>query len=100
MPYLTPERKASLRSTRATAPGDLAYKVTKLMIDFTGDTEANPASFADHASTIGTVFCAVLEYYRRAAVPYEEVKRQQNGDVYPATTWPGLYAKEDEIDVG
>jgi hypothetical protein len=96
MPYLTEARKRQLHKGHpVSTPGDLAYRITRYMIEATGDTEENPASFADHAQTIGAAVCAVLEYYRRATAPYEDVKRQQNGDVYPETSWPGRYAGND-----
>lgn len=31
---------------------------------------------------VGALECAKLELYRRIAIPYEEQKIQENGDVY------------------
>lgn len=34
------------------------------------------------ALTVGTILCAILEFYRRFAAPYEDEKIKENGDVY------------------
>jgi len=39
-------------------------------------------NYAKINEAIGILECAKLEFYRRVAVPYEEVKRELNGDVY------------------
>jgi hypothetical protein len=31
---------------------------------------------------VGVLECAKMEFYRRVAVPYEDKKRTENGDVY------------------
>lgn len=41
-----------------------------------------PLSYADINEAIGALECAKLELYRRIAVPYENRKLAENGDVY------------------
>lgn len=64
---------------RPTGPaGVLNYVVTKLVIAFLG---AGP-TYARINAAIGALECAKLEAYRRLAAPYEDTKKEENGDVY------------------
>ena len=47
-----------------------------------GLIEANGVSYSFLNDFIGVLECVKLELYRRVATPYEEDKRQENGDVY------------------
>lgn len=40
-----------------------------------------PQSYEELNALVGLLECVKLEFYRRVAVPYEETKREQNGDV-------------------
>ena len=42
----------------------------------------NGVSYSFLNDFIGVLECVKLELYRRVATPYEEDKRQENGDVY------------------
>lgn len=44
--------------------------------------EAHGLSYDTINSLIGVLECAKLELYRRIAVPYEDKKIKENGDVY------------------
>lgn len=60
------------------SPGDLNYVITKICDDYLGK---NP-SYTHINEVIGVLECAKLEFYRRVAVPYEDKKIEENGDVY------------------
>ena len=47
-----------------------------------GLIEANGTSYSFINDFIGVLECAKLELYRRVATPYEEKKKEENGDVY------------------
>lgn len=43
-----------------------------------------PLNYQMINDVMGALESAKLEFYRRIAVPYEETKRKDNGDVYPS----------------
>ncbi len=55
--------------------GDLNYVITKLL------KEIYPLRYFHINKAIGVLECAKLEYYRRVAAPYEDLKIQESGDV-------------------
>lgn len=57
--------------------GELNYAVTTLLVD---SMPAVPG-YADYQRIVGLLECIKLEFYRRAAAPYEDWKRDQRGDV-------------------
>lgn len=61
-----------------TSVGEANYAITRLLIE-----SFEPASYSEYNALIGVLECAKLEFYRRATAPYEDVKRRENGDVYP-----------------
>ncbi len=79
MPYITDAEKSELAGgRRPRTVGELNYCVTRLMIEYCHDK----LSYKDVNDAIGAVECAKLEFYRRMAVPYEDIKISENGDVY------------------
>lgn len=60
------------------SPGALNYVITQLCRGFLGD-QVNYTAFNE---VIGVLECAKQELYRRAVVPYENNKRDLNGEVY------------------
>ena len=84
MPYIRPEnRKAydvGLEKLKvAVTPGELNYLFTRLAYDYIDYNGKNYQSIND---AIGALECAKQELYRRVAVPYENIKWYENGDVY------------------
>jgi hypothetical protein len=89
MPYIAREERAKVDDTLAeliqslsfVAPDDKAgmcnYIVTRLL----------SAAFAQRYnamnSAVGVLECAKMEFYRRMAAPYEDVKMGVNGDAFP-----------------
>lgn len=60
--------------------GELNYVITRIV-----DTHllrGERINYSRINSIIGVLECAKLEVYRRLAAPYEDAKREQNGDVY------------------
>lgn len=85
MPYIKKQDREAL--DKAIAPlasmlsvrglGDLNYVITKLVIG-----RARSVHYSEMATWIGTLECAKLELYRRMVAPYEDKKKEENGDVY------------------
>ena len=81
MPYITEERRELLlvQGEPAETPGDLNYLITQLCINYYYNHIHNYQTLND---IVGALECAKTEFYRRLAVPYEEQKRRENGDVF------------------
>ncbi len=81
MPYLSPEAKELAdKQGPLQGPGDLNYRITKLLIRYWQNSPRNYQSIND---VVGAVEGAKLEFYRRLVAPYEDSKIKSNGDVYP-----------------
>jgi hypothetical protein len=55
--------------------GDLNYVVTKLL------KEVYPLRYYHINKAVGVLECVKLEFYRRVAAPYEDLKIKESGDV-------------------
>lgn len=55
--------------------GKVNYVVSKIM------KELYPSGYYHINKAIGVLSCIQHEFYRRIAVPYEEIKRRENGDI-------------------
>lgn len=88
MPYIKTDRRnvfdksidaiaARLRLIEGNA-GDLNYIITSIINNHIAD---NGLSYTEINNMIGVLECAKLELYRRVAVPYENTKMVENGDV-------------------
>lgn len=60
--------------------GELNYCITKLVNDYIQRTGG--LNYQNINTVVGALECAKLELYRRIAAPYEDRKREENGDVY------------------
>lgn len=78
MPYITTDERQRAAECPLT-PGELNYAITKICLEYFNVTRACYTSIND---VIGALECAKQEFYRRVAVPYEEKKQAENGDVY------------------
>lgn len=94
MPYIKPEQRKKILLDNTSdhavkyidmrfiqSAGDLNYAITELMNDFIKSNGGVNYSMLN--TLVGVLECAKLELYRRIAVPYEEDKMMENGDVYP-----------------
>ena len=80
MPYIAEsKRRLLVNCMDPVTPGELNYCITQLIRRFVNN---RGNSYATYNSAMGVLSCAGHEFYRRVAVPYEEQKRQQNGDVF------------------
>jgi hypothetical protein len=86
MPYIDKGRRLLLQPStevggdkEVTSAGELNYMITMLCLDYLKQTGY---SYSTLNSIVGALECAKQEFYRRAAVPYEDIKMRQNGDVY------------------
>ena len=59
--------------------GELNYAITEMLIAFS----KQGSGYQSINDVVGALEGAKLEFYRRVAVPYEDEKIKENGDVYP-----------------
>lgn len=91
MPYVKPERRDCIYFKNENnsdhcidvgeieSVGELNYAITMLCLDF---LEKDGRAYRSFNEIIGVLECAKQEFYRRAVVPYENEKVEENGDVY------------------
>lgn len=96
MPYISQEARQSLKIVNISQenkkeikvgvdhgllsnPGNLNFIISTLANMY---LETNGLSYSKINEVIGVLECAKLELYRRIAVPYEDSKIDENGDVY------------------
>ena len=91
MPYIGAEKRSLLEPHLAalasriiledelTQAGVLNYCITSLLNEI---LNANGLKYHNINELIGVLECAKLELYRRVASPYEDEKKDSNGDVY------------------
>jgi hypothetical protein len=79
MPYIRATDKARA-TTDPTTPGELNFALTKLVQRFLANH--GPTNYTAINAAVGALECCKLELYRRLAVPYEDAKITENGDVY------------------
>lgn len=87
MPYITPKQREALEKGRLftyTAPadsvGELNFLLTREVMDYMC---VKGLSYATINDILGALEAVKQEFYRRMAAPYEDKKKEQNGDVYP-----------------
>jgi hypothetical protein len=85
MPYVREKIKKMLdQKPSALSPGELNYLITSLCLRYL----RHPANCGGRYNyrrindVVGVLECAKQEFYRRIAVPYEDDKIKENGDVY------------------
>lgn len=83
MPYIRKDMRPTYRPAPPVAkldePGVLNYQITVLVDNF---IRAHGLNYNNINSVMGALEGAKLEFYRRVAVPYENKKIEENGDVY------------------
>lgn len=62
--------------------GELTYAMTKLVIDYLYFAD-EPLTFQRFSDVAGAMHYTQTELDRRKQFPYEDRKREENGDVYP-----------------
>lgn len=61
--------------------GQLNYVISSLIWRMCGHNGDGELNYARINAVLGAVEAAKLEFYRRIAVPYEDEKIEQNGDI-------------------
>lgn len=88
MPYIEQARRQELvifndpfgePPDNALTVGELNFQLTDVILNYM-DTKG--ISYQTINDILGALEGAKLEFYRRVAAPYEEKKKEQNGDVY------------------
>lgn len=83
MPYIPEERRDDLidgnKQEVISTAGELNYGFTMLLQEY---VKTKGLSYQTINDIIGALEGAKMEFYRRVAVPYEDIKRDLNGDVY------------------
>lgn len=86
MPYIKPEQRKELECDcgclpfrTMSNPGELNYKITLLLLDYLNVHDLKYQTIND---IMGALEGAKAEFYRRVAIPYEDKKIKENGDVY------------------
>lgn len=80
MPYI--DRELRTRIDEGAEPvniGQLTYKLTHECVKYLGDYY----TFEDLADVIAALEAAKLEFYSQVVRPYEDRKKEANGDLYP-----------------
>lgn len=81
MPYIERSERRALEggTIQIQTPGQLNYCFTRLALEY---LETRGESYQVYNDIVGALEGAKMEFYRRAAVPYENLKIKLNGDVY------------------
>jgi len=81
MPYIKQIARKKLAVVMAIpkTSGELNYMITCLVTDY---MTAKGKSYETINDIVGALEGAKLEFYRRIAAPYEDLKIKENGDVY------------------
>ena len=86
MPYIKKERRDEIDGDGLPPqnPGELNYAITKLLNDYMKckTCVCKKVTYTLVNDILGALSGAAREFYRRVAVPYEEEKIEENGDVY------------------
>jgi hypothetical protein len=81
MPYIDLKDRQRLDGgAKPSTPGELNYAITRIVDDYLASK--GPLRYAHLNEVVGAMECAKLELYRRIAVPYEDRKIAEAGDVY------------------
>lgn len=81
MPYIKPEDRLHILADekQIDTPGELNYFISTLINSYINQKGKNYSTLNE---VVGVLECAKLELYRRVAAPYEDIKIEENGDVY------------------
>jgi hypothetical protein len=83
MPYIKPERRPYVFSSNPYRipinSGELNYAITCIAVEY---LRVHGMSYNTINEIVGALECAKQEFYRRVAIPYEDKKIEENGDVY------------------
>ena len=93
MPYISQKRRdAILAGAEPKDAGELNFAITILVDRFLQNKGG--LRYAHINEVVGALECAKLELYRRIAVPYEDQKIQESGDVYESNLAKSVPSKQ------
>jgi len=80
MPYIDQKSRDLLQNGKCPeTPGELNYLISNLLAEYTNNKKLSYQVIND---VMGALSSAQAEYYRRLAIPLENLKMSLNGDVY------------------
>ena len=93
MPYIPEEAKVDLAMNgEAATPGELNFLLTVECLRY---MEMQGLNYQTINDILGALEGAKQEFYRRVAVPYENMKAYQNGDIYEDVFGEGPTGEQD-----
>ena len=86
-PYIKKDQRIELdMGRRPVDAGELNYVITNAILYYLIKLCQKPNkicnNYADYNEVIGVLECIKQELYRRMVAPYEDQKKEENGDVY------------------
>jgi len=79
MPYIDKQKRDLVDRCGSLDAGELNYEITMVITEYMRKKGLKYQVIND---IIGALEGAKLEFYRRAVTPYEDMKKDLNGDVY------------------
>ena len=81
MPYISDIQRLNLKDNtkKPGSSGELNYAITMLCVEYMAKKGLRYDTIND---IVGALEGAKLEFYRQVASPYEDKKKEENGDVY------------------
>jgi len=80
MPYIIQKARQELADgCKPDNLSELNYAITLLVKDY---LDRQGHRYMHYAGVIGVLETIILELYRRVVAPYEDEKKEENGDVY------------------
>ena len=87
MPYIPLEDRERVLMTGPETPGELNYTLIEMLNEYI-DASGEEVNYSLFNEIVGVLESVKLEFYRRMVAPYEELKADQNGDVFNLTQYP------------
>lgn len=69
------------KNSLSTYPGVTNYIFTRILKELYAGNSVYPVRYDSMNTAMGILACCQAEFYRTVAVPYEELKKIENGDV-------------------
>lgn len=92
MPYITKEQRYYINNNSLNEllddisneeiienPGELNYTISSIVDTY---LQKKGKNYTNLNEVIGVLECVKQEYYRRVVSPYEDLKKEENGDIF------------------
>ena len=81
MPYIEKQRRIEIDGGSSPEnAGELNYAISMMLKEYL--KSKGGVRYSHVNEIVGVMDCAKMEFYRRVAIPYEDQKIEENGDVY------------------